>query len=55
MNDIFANSWSDFEKMQKNMMQYMKRQQQEMMMLFEKFNQPQKKQQKDGESVDLTV
>uniref|UniRef100_UPI0039F724CB SH3 domain-containing protein n=1 Tax=Piscirickettsia salmonis TaxID=1238 RepID=UPI0039F724CB len=26
MNDIFANSWSDFEKMQKNMMQYMKRQ-----------------------------
>ncbi|MGJ3495793.1 hypothetical protein ACR9PT_14700, partial [Piscirickettsia salmonis] len=55
MNDIFANSWSDFEKMQKNMMQYMKQQQQEMMQLFEKFNQPQKKQQKDGESVDLTV
>ncbi len=55
MNDIFANSWTDFEKMQKNMMQYMKQQQQEMMELFKKFNQPQKKQPKEGEAVDLTV
>ncbi|WP_108650703.1 SH3 domain-containing protein [Dongshaea marina] len=42
MNDIFANSWTDMDKMQTNMVKYMAQQQKQMNQLVKEFNQPAK-------------